>query len=218
LEFFGAGKGPAAAIISETIAQNKGKVIAELRLLVEAKSPAGEASAYQIRKASRILSLLEMAYPNLFAGKNDFSDIARPWGKGIGRASIFPLEGKELAAKTMLAHSLVRGLLEHFKQKGVASELRAMLFLPEAKEILELHLEDKIVQLIAEDLAELPAYGVGVVVSSEKSLDLKNEIAKSLITEIGIVEGNDVGVKVEGKKPYRVFLRPGLSACTEIKR
>ena len=65
------------------------------------------------------------------------------------------------------------------------------------------------------DLTELTKKGVGYVMSSREVLELDPELVKASTGRINVIKGEDIGVKVEQRRPYRVILRPPFSKIHE---
>ncbi len=216
LELFGAGNNSATKIIVQKNSQKKHKNSNDLIETIRKTASTEETSPYQLNKAVRILSLFELHYPNLFNGPNNFYEIAKSWMKGLGRAGIIHMENNDEKTNIMVVHSIIRGLLAHFKEQGATNRLRAMIVIPETKKILPAIETNSISRTIASELIELAAYGVGFTVSAEKATELSKEISEKAESEIGIIEKNDVGIKIKNRKNYRALLRPGLSSCTEM--
>lgn len=216
LELFGAGTNVVTQIIGQQNSMKKFSSVQELVEEIKKTEPTEEASSYRINKAVRIMSLFELHYPKLFDGQNNFDEIAKSWMKGLGRAGVVHLENTDEKTSLLIVHCIVRGMLAHFKKQGQTNLLRAMIIIPETKRILSATAQNQISKLIVGDLNELGNYGVGFVLSSEKATELSQEIVLKSEAEIGIIEKNDVGIKIKNRKNYRALLRPGLSTCTEM--
>lgn len=216
LELFGAGANAATKLIEQKNSSKRHRNTADLIETIKKTGPTEEASIYQLNKAIRLLSLFELHYPNLLDGQNNFDEIAKSWMKGLGRAGIIHLENTDAITGLLVVHSITKGLVEHFKRQGMTNRIRAMIVIPEARKIMP-SIEATIVSKnIASELIELQGYGVGFAISAEKITDITKEIADAIEAEIGIIEKNDVGIKLKDRKNYRALIRPGLSSCTEI--
>ncbi len=216
LEVFGAGRNIITRIVDQKTAAKRFANIPAIIEEIKKTVPTEDTTAYQLNKAVRILALFEQHYPKVAGGPNNFEEISKSWSKGLGRAGIIHIENADEKETLLLVHSIVRGMLAHFRKLGNTNRLRAMLILPEAQKILSAKATDKVSELVATELNELSEYGVGFAASAEKSPDLKKEIIEKIEAEIDIIEKNDAGIRVRNLKNYRVLLRPGLSSCTEV--
>ena len=87
----------------------------------------------------------------------------------------------------------------------------AAIAIPEAQILLPRSPDWKIQRLILDDLKTAKQTGIGFLVSAPKPADLPLELAENTASEITVVSQNDVGIRIENKKPYRCLLRPTLS-------
>ncbi|MDO8627885.1 MAG: hypothetical protein Q7K42_05445, partial [Candidatus Diapherotrites archaeon] len=167
---------------------------------------------YQINKIARIFLLVKSIYGDVFGANNPVEEISRVWVKSLGRTGIVSL--KEIAdgkIKLMLLHSVVKGIVEHYKAEGSSKSLKALIVLPKSSEFVgkdkDLILQNEIKDLFMEGIQ----YGVGHLLESEHANDLKDELVAQFTAKLSIVSGLDTGVDLEGRTPYRVTIRPTLS-------
>lgn len=104
-------------------------------------------------------------------------------------------------------------MLERVKSQGETSKPRAVLVLPEFSQWLPknrtlLHEE------IFHSLKEGAQYGLGYIASAEHETDFPKELEDS-DAFFGIIEGEDVGLRLKDNKQYRFLVRPTLAKKVE---
>lgn len=217
LELYGAGQGTASKAIEQALDQKKAGTMQELAEMLRSIEATEEFSDYEKARTARILELIDSTYPLAFGEGNDIAEISKNWIKGIGMAGIIRLKGFDERISLLALHTLALELLEYYKAKGKASGVRSMLLIPNGQAFLPIEANNVFSKEIAGALLEAAEYGVGFALECEKSIDLDRELSEKAEAEITLVQGNDAGVRLAGKKQYRVFLRPGLSRCTELQ-
>ncbi len=215
LDSFGVAEQEVKDLVKLVSANAKLRGLEDLMLQVKTFYPTDRIPASKINRAVRMLAVMDSRYQGLFAGQNDIEEISKNWFKAIGRAGLVHLEGLDDRARLLVVHNLLKGLMKTYQARGGRERIKSFVFLPEAKELLARDNQDPFAKEIAQLLATLPDYGVGVAVSVDKEIDLAPVYAGSLEARLEIVSGNDCGVNLKGRKNYRVLLRPGLSACSE---
>lgn len=214
-ELFGTGENVVNNLIISTLQKNKVAGITDLIEKIKAIKPSDAPTAFEINKAVRILALMNLRYPRLFIGENNIGEISKNWLKAIGRAGIINLKDMDNRAGLLITHNIIKGMLLHYKSKGKSSSLKTMIVLPDAKKVILGESTSILSKEIVTCLDALATYGVGYVIGAEKLIDIAGELTKKAEAKINIVAGNDVGINLKDRKSYRVFVRPGLSRCTE---
>jgi len=216
VDAFGVGENIVSNTIVELVSEGKLTSIQDLLKKVQTIKTGGDWNEFQKRKAMRVLKIMDLRYPNLFDGENKIEEIAKIWVKGIGRAGIVLLEGLDNRATLLVLQSLIAGMKEHFKKKGSSKKLRAIIVIPSAQNLMPT--EGGILQKqIIEDIIEMRDYGIGFVLGAPREVDLAQPVRAKTEARASIIKGNDVGISLRGRKSYRVFVRPGLSECSELK-
>ena len=217
LELFRAGKNPAVQTIQKILANNKASNLSQLIEAIQTQPPMGESTAYQLKKAVRISLLIEKNYPGFFNGPNELKELAKSWSSGLGRAGLIRLDNQDDRIKIILFHALLRELKQYFKNVNEPRPVKAMVFLPEAHFLQSPHFPWKILKVIEQDLQEASSFGIGTVIGLENALKLGPRLVSETQSQINIVNQDDIGVRIENRKPYRARLRPPLSTCVERK-
>ncbi len=211
-ELFGWGGGEKVNAIQAAL-ERKPKSIAETVSFLQQKSVQGDFTAFVQGQSVRILQLLDKRYPGFFAGSNDFGELVKPWTRAIGRVGVASVKGLDARQTLLLSHSLVKGMFERVKSQGETSKPRAMLVLPEFSQWLPkgrtlLHEE------IFQSLKQGAQYGLGYIASAEHESDFPKELEDS-DAFFGIIEGEDVGLRLKDNKQYRFLVRPPLAKKVE---
>lgn len=217
LELFRAGKTPAIQVIQKILSNGQASNLTQLVEVIAVQAPVGATSTYQLKKAVRLIWLIEKNYPGFFDGPSNIREIAKSWGSGLGRAGLIHLDGLDKRIKLILLHSLLRELKDYYKNLPEQRPVKAVLFLPEAQFLFPRHGQWKIYQLLSNDLQQASAAGLASVISTEHAIELNNRIVAETQTQISIVNQDDIGIRIENRKPYRAILRPALSQFGEIK-
>ncbi|MBU0636535.1 hypothetical protein KKE06_05920 [Candidatus Micrarchaeota archaeon] len=217
LELFRAGKTPAIQTVQSILSTNQATNLSQLIEAIQVQIPSGETTAYQLKKAVRIVMLIEKTYPGFFNGPNDMKELSKSWGSGFGRVGLLSLNGLDERIKTILFHSLLREFIQYYKSIKENRPVKAMIFLPETSFLFPRHPKWRIQKIILDDLREASSVGVGSVISTEKPAEITPQLTGESQSQISIVNQDDIGVRIEHRKPYRVILRPPLSECTEQK-
>lgn len=211
LQLFGAGEDNSVEIITETMRNTKSKGFEELVKNLKKTKADEHNSAYQIKKAVRIVRLIGLRYPKMYEGTNDIESLIKSRTKGIGRAAIINISEPDERLALMLVHSIVSGIYEYCKKQGKSKLARALIIMPEAGKAIPYTAKNVLSEDIAKELVEITQYGIGHVLSSARPADVSKSVGDRIEAKINIVKGNDAGVSMKDRKSYRAFIRPGLS-------
>lgn len=215
MELFRIGNTPAANLIERVWKQEKIGSFSQLADALQIQSPLGENTAYQIKKAVRLVRIMDKAYPNFFGGSNTLSEIVKEWGSKFARLGVVLTAGMDERLKAVFVHALVRELKQYCENRSELRPVKCILVLPEAKQLFPRNSDWKIHSVLAQELAEASASGLGSFISTERISELNDEIVANNPSQISMVRENDAGIRIEHRKPYRVSLRPALSSCSE---
>lgn len=210
LAAIGAGDNIASKKIAEAMGEGKSKSIEELAEAVQKLKKSESFTEFQKLKAARIVNLAKERYPKLFNGENNVEEISKSWSRGIGRTSLVLLKDLDAKQKLFIANSVVKGILYYFKKQGKTNALKSMIFFPEIEEVLE-EQENPLFEEIVKLLIEGKEYGIGYGISTQRESNLPSILKQESSAFIGIISRNDAGVRLKGKKQYRLYLRPTLS-------
>ncbi|MFA4907059.1 MAG: hypothetical protein WC602_02185 [archaeon] len=215
MELYGAGESASAKIIENALEQKKAITMQQLVAVVKGTALAEEFSEYQKNCALRIIALIDKSYPDCFGGKNEVGEISKNWIKGIGRAGIIRLKGRDKRIALMALHTIAIGLLEYYREKGKSGGIRSVFIVPKSMDFLPIEAKGVFSEEIAKAIVEGSEFGLASVLEAEKEVDLDKTLTENLSAEITLVQDNDAGVRLEGKRQYRAFIRPSLSRCAE---
>ncbi len=215
IDVFGIGDNNISKLIINSMKSEPSKGMTELASKMRKTKPKDNATSFEIFKAARVISLMGSAYPNLFEGKNDLEGLSKKPSKGIGRSGIIHLEDYDLRSSLIVIHNILNGLMQERKKKGATRNVKLVVILSNAGEIIPKDNPNIYAKQFSALLAELNKYGIAFALDTESTIDLLPDVTKIGESRINIVGGNEASVQLKQRKGYRVLLRPGLSACSE---
>ena len=115
MELFSSGEDVVSDTIIKVIDERNSKSIKEIVDKIKEINCEGDFSDFQKLRAIRLLRLIDLRYPELVDGENDIAEISKNWFRGIGRAGIVKLSEIDERASLIIVQSLVRGILEYYK-------------------------------------------------------------------------------------------------------
>ncbi|HLC92106.1 MAG TPA: hypothetical protein VJH23_00160 [archaeon] len=213
-ELFGVGEKDFPRILRMALDAGPVATMNELVERVSNTAQTEEFSEFKIRKAARILKLMDVIYPNLFGGQNDIEDMAKQGLANIARASLLEFEAMDQRASLLLFHSVMRGIYEYAKKKGKSSEVRLMVIIPHVHYLKGKGRQQIDVDDIASILKDLQGFGVSFAIAADSLIDVNQEIKNVANAKLNVVSENDLGVQLINRKAYRVLVRPTLSRQT----
>ncbi|HII39193.1 TPA: hypothetical protein HA318_04300 [Candidatus Micrarchaeota archaeon] len=169
-------------------------VINELASMKESKS----VSMFNLRRAVRVLQVLQKMYPSLFA-KNISADLATPWRDAVGKVLLLNLKKYPLEIQRML----------------IATVIEAIPVPPSASLSLVLAFENEASQVSNEIQSALSKYrgqGVGILMHEQHEVDVRQ--FGELTAAFESIGMEAIGAQ-KGERPLRFALRPTYSQCTE---
>ncbi|PIU20830.1 MAG: hypothetical protein COT15_05275 [Candidatus Diapherotrites archaeon CG08_land_8_20_14_0_20_34_12] len=207
VELLGLGENNVSKAIATLINDSDSASIKQA--LNTAKRDLEKIGQYDKNKAIRILSLFDLRYPDIFDKLMDIPELAKISGK-IARANILSCKGLGKRETLMFINSTLTSLIEYYgESKG--QKINAMVVLPNAENILPADIDNKMIKAIKEQLLSLESKGILMVLETEASANLDSELNEAINSRITLVNGNDAGIQVKGRRDYRVKIRPPLS-------
>ncbi|VVB98935.1 Uncharacterised protein [uncultured archaeon] len=210
-EEFGIGDKDFPHIVKTVLDKEKSQSIEQLIERVSRTPPTEEYSEFEILKAARLLKLISVRYQLLFGGENDIEEMARQGTASIARAAILDFENIDPRGVALLCNSLLKEMLEYYKNKGPTELIRTFLVFPSPQAFQP---KDRQKIISAENqgiLNELPKYGVSFIIGAEHITDVDAAIRDQSDAILNIVSGNDISVQLKNRKAYRALVRPTLS-------
>jgi hypothetical protein len=217
IEMFGMGKVHSAKIIAETLNQAEFENIEAVVQRIKAMPTNEEYTGYRKSRAVRMLRLVDHIYPETFGAEHDLKRFSKIWANNVGIAHIISFEGKDERIKRLAVSALASCLKRAYEKEGKGKQMHLMLVMPSAEFIVPREATSEAYKLLAEVLKDLDTCGIGLVLECEHIAKLSKDVLESMHATITVIQGNDVGVQVEGRNSYRVLVRPGLSECRELK-
>ncbi|MCD6478951.1 MAG: hypothetical protein J7L44_03635 [Candidatus Diapherotrites archaeon] len=217
IELFGTGKTIASQVIIEAFKLGNFTNLQELMQKIMEVKETAKITPFKKREAQRILEVIEDIYPGLLASSTPVEEITKGWTHGISRANILLFSREDMRKNLLVLHTVVRALQRYFKEQGKSEKLRAIVIFTASNETIPRFKAKYTNNVIANDLAQLPQYGCGLIVEAENKSNINDAVRKLIAATIGVISSNDVGIVIENRKNYRALLRPGLSDCCKKK-
>jgi len=142
------------------IAMEKGKVesVGQLVKAIDSLESNETENQFLKKRLERIISLVEVIYPEMFAGENNLDEMVKSWFRKIGRASIVDIGALDARVLLFLLDSLSKELLKLFGKQGQGEKPRLLLAIPSIKKVFSLrenlvsrHFEESLIRIILRD-------------------------------------------------------------------
>jgi len=210
MQLLGCNDSEINSCVANAIKEGKPQNTQQLLETLDSLGKTSDAGQFSHARAARIVRLGEEMYPELLGGENNAADLSKKWLGCLGRANIISLAGMDTGASLLLAESVCSELLHFFREQGETSGIRAMVVVPEAEKFLPLA-PNTSQQHLLNVFAVMQKYGMAFLAGTEREIGLHQKISGIAVAKAGIIKENDASIQLEGKKSYRVLLRPGLS-------
>lgn len=218
VELFGIGKNVAAQVIAEAFKFGPSRSIRELLENISKVEESAKITPFKKREAQRIVEVINDVYPDLFSGEIPVEEMVKPWARGLGKASILVFSREDMRKNLLILQTAIRAIYYHLKQQGKSDKLKGMLIFTHGNELIPKFKTKRVNEIVALDLSLLRNYGFGLAIEAEDRINIHDEIKRILISYIGVIAKNDVGIVIEKRKNYRALLRPGLSNCCSAEK
>ena len=137
-------------------------------------------------------------------------EIIAPWLKRMGRLAIIDTSVLNPQIKKGLVYCTLKTLYDSYHKEFSSSDMKALVLVSEqsiyGKPLS--HLDRKsnnLIKMVGE-------YGIGVCVKASTDADVDPEIKLNASMNIQTFEENSAGIAEHTKNPYRIKIRPTLSA------
>jgi len=170
-----------------------------------------EYSNYEIKRAIRILHIINEKYGYLFGKAIDISKMLKLKTKPLARVSIINMQKlKDVISIRLFVLGILNKILESYKGE-YSKELRGAILIENFGEILRK--KDKLSKNIIKCLKKFNSLGLGLILESENLALLDEEIIGMLDAKINIVKSKplDIAIRYKVRKPVRILVRPTLS-------
>ena len=206
-DIVGAGHGVEMDLVGDALAKKP----SNLKGLIEQLQAIDvEEKKYSAARAIRVCRLLGISYPGLFDGALEPKEIIAPWLKKMGRIAVVDTRGLKPSLKKGLVYCTLKTLYESYKKEFASSQMKALVVVGDEgiiglpKTRLD-HESNTLLKLAGE-------MGVGVCAVAKAMGDFDPDIRQNSTVAIQVMEGNSASVNEHGKAPYRINIRPTLSA------
>jgi len=203
----GAGQGKATELIGKVLKKKPTKMSQIIQELMATKE---EENKYFAARGVRVCRLLDLAYPGLFNGKLEPKEIVAPWLKKMGRIAIINTKSLRPSIKKGIIYATIKTLYESYKREFASNAMKVLIVVGEkdiygkGRTVLDRE-TNSLLKLIGD-------YGIGVCIDAKSAMDIDADIRQNATMQIQTMEANSASVKEHTKRPYRIKLRPTLSA------
>jgi len=214
LQMFGCSDKESEKILAAALEKEKVLNVKQLVRNIDSLNSEKAENLFLKKRVERIVSLLEVLYPEMFDGATNVGEIVKTWFKKIGRASIVHIDGLDPRELTLLFDSLLNELIALFKQQGTSSKLRLLVAIPKIEPIFSIR-DNLVLKDFIKILSEMQKFGIGFVLGAEIRSDFGKTLLRIAETKAGIIKENDVALDLPDSKNYRILMRPTLSTQKE---
>ncbi len=202
----------AAELIDEVLHEGKDQLgsIADLeeRLL----SVKEDVKKFHIYRAVRMMKVLDMSYPGFFGGKVDLTHFISPYLKSIGSVVRIDTSSLTEEVKAAFIYSVLASIYKKYKEEMATKEVKVVSVMVDGDKIAPNIPVTNFQKSMLAVLVDCNKYGVGVCLGTEHENDLNPDVLNNATIKIEFVGQNEVAVKEEHSRPYRMTIRPNLSA------
>jgi hypothetical protein len=171
-----------------------------------------EVKKFHIHRAVRMLKVMEMAYPGYFGGKVDLTLFVSPYMRNVGALIRLDISGLPSEIKSALIYSVMASLYRKYKEEMATKELKVVSFVVDGARIAPTQPETALQNGMVEVLADSNRYGVGFCLGAEHETDLNQVVSENVTMRLEMVDENEVAVREVHSRPYRLKIRPNMSA------
>jgi hypothetical protein len=189
------------SILSERKAKSLDDIAKKLGRITE------EEDKYYAARGARICRLLDQCYPGLFNGPPEANELLAPWMKRIGRIARVNLRGLDSRVAKGVIYSVLSTVYEQLKGEASGEQVKVEVMLEGPDMAMGVYIDKEINAIIK--LCTSAGVGVCVRASDENLVD--SDLVMNATARITCMENNELSVRTQKKKPYRVHLRPTLS-------
>lgn len=201
----GIKRGKTTELIGKVLSEKNVKDLEELSKKLEEFTKEDE--KYYAARAMRICKLLEDTYPGVFNGSVEPNELLAPWMKRIGRVALIDLRGINERIIKGIIYSVLAVLYEKLKKESSPDEVRIEVVL-EKLDGEEEYIDKEIMAL----MKLCSSYGMGICLRTPSEREVDGDLVMNATAKVKCIDEKEVSVHLQTKKPYRVKLRPPLSA------
>jgi len=202
----------AAELIDEVLDRKKGQLKSLADLEEGLLTIKEEVKKFHIYKAIRMLKVMEMSYPGLFGGKVDLTLLISPYLKSIGSVVRIDTSNLPEEVRTAFMYAVMTSLYRKYKEELATKEVKIISFVIDGDRIAPPHPETSLQKGMLATLTDCNKYGVGFCIGAGNEADITPEIADNATIKLEAVTETEIAVKETHSRPYRMRMRPNLSA------
>lgn len=171
-----------------------------------------EAKKFHIYRAVRFVRVLQRAHGGTFGGKADIRSLITPYLRTMGSALRIDLADTDGQIRKGLVYTMLKSIYGHYKAELATREIKVLAIIQGAEKYVPAKAADPLQAGIKEVLADCNSYGLGFSLGCEHDIDLDPEVLKANTMRLELLPGGEVAVKEVNSRPYRITVRPPLSA------
>jgi len=199
----------AFSLIKEILEKNKGRLMSLDDMGKKIMEIRNTGKKFQMMRAVRLLKVLEMSYPNIFKDKTNTRALVSAQIGGMGAVTRLNTSGLPQPVRNAFIYSALQSVHDEFG-KGV--EMRMMACILDGEHATPKNVKTQLQEKIVDILSKCNETGIAFCISTEHKIDVNNDLTEHNTAEIDFIGDKEIAIKKESKKPYRVKLRPTLSA------
>lgn len=203
----GIKQGKTTELIGKVLSEKSIKDLEELSAKLEEFTKEDE--KYYAARAMRICKLLENTYPGVFNGSVEPNELLAPWMKRIGRVALIDLRGMDSRIIKGIIYSVLTVLYEKLKKESSSEEVRIVVVMEQPESMDEVEYIDKEITAL---MKLCSSYGMGICLRTRTEKQVDSDLVMNATAKLQHVGEREVSIHLQTKKPYRVKLRPPLSA------
>lgn len=171
-----------------------------------------EVKKFHIFKAIRMLKVMELAYPDFFGGRVDLTLFISPYLKSIGSVVRIDMSNLPEEIKAAFMYSVITSLYMKYKEEMATKEVKVISFLVDGDKLAPIKPDTNLQKGMIATLADCNKYGVGFCLGAEHETELNSDIAENATIKLEMISDNEIAVRETHSRPYRMNMRPNLSA------
>ncbi|MCD6414642.1 MAG: hypothetical protein J7L23_03360 [Candidatus Diapherotrites archaeon] len=201
----GIKQGKETELVSEVLSKKDIKSLGELATKLEEFT--SEDDKYYAARAIRICKLLDETYPGVFNGAVEPNELLAPWMKRIGRVALIDLSGIDKRIAKGIIYSVLTILYKKLKEESSGDETRIVVALEDRGG------DGEYIDKETNALIKLcSSYGMGICLRTPSESNVDTDLFTNATARVKCINEKEVSVHLQTKNPYRVKLRPPLSA------
>ena len=171
-----------------------------------------EAKKFHMYRAIRWIRVIKNQYPELFAGKTNLEGLIPKYMRSMGSITRIDLSGLSPNIKTIFIYSIMKSLVDSYKEKRSSGDMKVISFLLNAEKHVPERTKKESQRALVSVVQESSSYGVGFCLGTPNENILEKDFVHNNTIRFDYIKQKEVAVKPLTKRAYRMSLRPTLSS------